>query len=50
MLLVPVILLYNISSTEGRLITIVLAAGVLLAFVSMFTKARTVETVAFGAR
>jgi hypothetical protein len=49
-LMVPVIVLSNISSSAGRLITIALSAGLFLTAVSLFTKARTVEIFTAGAR
>jgi hypothetical protein len=49
-LTVPVIVLSNITSSAGRLITIALSAGLFLTAVSLFTKARTVEIFAAGAR
>jgi hypothetical protein len=49
-LLVPVIILYNISNPIGRLVTSVVSAGVFLSILSLFTKARTVEVFTAGAR
>jgi hypothetical protein len=49
-LMVLVIVLSNISSSTGRLITIALSAGLFLTAVSLFTKARTVEIFTAGAK
>jgi hypothetical protein len=49
-LLVPVVVLYSISSSAARLVGVVLSAGFFLSAVSLFTNARTVELFAAGAR
>jgi hypothetical protein len=49
-LLVPVIILDNISSFGGRIVTIVLSAGLFLSTVSHLTKAGTVDIFITGAR
>lgn len=49
-LLVPIFILCNISGSIGRLVTIALSAGLLLAAISFFAKARTMEIFVAGAR
>jgi hypothetical protein len=49
-LMVPVIVLSNISSSSSRLTTIALSAGFFLTALSLFTRARTVEIFTAGAR
>ena len=49
-LIVPIIVLYNISSPKGRLVAVVLTAAVFLSVVSVLTRARTLEIIAAGAR
>ena len=49
-LMVPVIVLSNITSSSGRLVTIAVSAGLFLTAVSLFTRARTVEIFTAGAR
>jgi hypothetical protein len=49
-LLVPVIVLNSIASSEGRLATIVLSSGIFLSLVSLFTKASTIDIFITGAR
>lgn len=49
-LMVPVIILNNISSSSGRLVTIALSGGLFLTAVSLFTRAKTVEIFTAGAR
>lgn len=48
-LLIPVVILYNLSNGVSRLITIILASGFFLSAVSVFTKAKTIELFIAGA-
>lgn len=48
-LLVPVVILYNVSNSIGRLAITVVSAGLFLSVLSLFTKAKTVEVFAAGA-
>jgi hypothetical protein len=49
-LMTPVVVLCNISSAAGRLVTIAISAVFFLCAVSLFTKAKTMEIFTAGAR
>ncbi|KAF1984419.1 hypothetical protein K402DRAFT_422935 [Aulographum hederae CBS 113979] len=48
-LLIPIIILANVSSSAGRLVTIALSAGFFLSVLSLFTEAGTKEIFTAGA-
>ena len=48
-LLVPVVLLNSLSTMVGRLVTIIIAAGVFVFAISFITKAKTSEIFLAGA-